>query len=259
MKDFATESRPLRASGLPNLVLCLWREVAREMRLTENESGKAADTGSAVHLAVAKWHENKDLVESVAAMRRATAAFPLADMDEAERIFGRYAADPRNQNAQVVASEIKVRVSIDPKFIDGPPIWIQGTADQVRWNPFENRHEVWDLKTGTRDAMYFQNVYPLQLAAYTLALRATYPDVVAGGYIRSKGYFTRGADLPAPHGVFIPANILDPDALLDAVRWAVCAIRSGYIIATPGEHCQNCWFGSQEMCLSKLKGVSNGS
>lgn len=257
MKDFATESRPLRASGLPNLVLCHWRAVAEVMKLTENESGKAADTGSAVHLAVANWHEDKNRVRSVAAMRAATAAFPLADLDEAERIFGRYADDPRNETAEIVASEIRVKVQIDAKYLETGPIWIQGTADQVRRNPLDGgRFELWDLKTGQRDPMYFQNVYALQLAAYTVALRDKFPGIVAGGYIRTKGYFTRGCELPAPHGVFIPANIDDPDTLLDAVRWAVCAIRSGYTVATPGDHCSFCYFGQSNLCLPKLKEVA---
>lgn len=246
MQDFATAARPLRPSQLPYLVLCGWRAVARELSMLHDESGKAADTGSAVHFAVAAFHSKAG--DEVARMRGAVAAFPLADLDEAERIYGRYIADPRNRDAEVVAVEEKVRCELEPRFIDGPLIVIEGTLDQVRVNPETGRREVWDLKTGDRTAAYMQNHYALQMAAYAVAAGCE-----PGGYIRTKGYFTRGCELPAPRGVFVPAAISDADELLDAVRWAVCAIRSGYIVPTPGVHCETCSFAGSEFCLPKLQ------
>ncbi len=253
MRNFGTANHPLRVSQLPYLVLCTWRAVALELGITTREpSGKAADTGTAAHLGIATWHLNgKKLADAVAAMRAASAGFPLADLDEAERFVTRYTDDPRNQEAEVVAVEQKVEVEIDPRFTSGPPIVIQGTCDQIR--RVGGRLQVWDVKTGNRDALYFQNRHALQLAAYTLAVSRMYVETVdPGGYVRIKGYFTRGASLPSPDGVFVPADIADPDALLDAVRWAVCAIREGYYVPTPGEHCADCPLTSNSFCVPML-------
>lgn len=250
MKDFGSAKHPLRPSQLPYLVLCSWRAVAREMKMLVNESGAAADLGSAVHLAVAAFHKGAKEVDALATMRDASAAFPLADLKEAERIFSRYAEDPRNRDAKVVATEEKVSAKLNPHYLDGPEIVIEGTLDQVRL--VGNTYEVWDLKTGIREGLYFQTVYCLQMAAYVVGARVKYPRAVAGGYIRTKAYFTRGAVLPSPANAFIPANIPDPDKLLDAVRWAVCCIRAGYVIPTPGEHCCTCPFQGVEVCLPKL-------
>ncbi len=118
---------------------------------------------------------------------------------------------------------------------------------------------MWDIKSGDRSGQYFQNHYALQLAGYTMATPVEpirgYEGlpIIAGGYIRLKGYRTRGAKMPDPDGVFVPADIPDPDALLDAVRWAVCMIRSGYYVATPGVHCENCSFASHSFCVPRLK------
>lgn len=244
MFDFGSASNPLRPSRLGYLVLCHWRGLAKALDMLQDESGKAAGTGSAVHFAVAAFHRGE--VDPVARMRAVSATFPLADMVEAERIFGRYVADPRNHNAEVVRIEFPIRLELDPKYLDGPPIVIEGTLDQIR--RVDGFDEVWDVKTGDRTPLYMQNVHALQLAAYAMGA-----GVRPGGYIRTKGYFTRGAALPDPAGVFVPAGIADPDKLLDAVRWAVCAIRSGQIVATPGDHCSTCDFAGNEYCVPKLQ------
>lgn len=217
--------------------------------MERGESGKSADTGTAAHLGISAWHTNRqDFADAVAKMRAASAAFPLADLDEAERITKRYTEDPRNRDAEVVAVETQVTLSLDPKFVAGPPIVIRGTADQLRRED-GGRLVVWDIKTGNREGLYFQNLYALQIAAYSVALGAE-----PGGYIRTKGYFTRGAELPAPHGVFVPADVGDPDAVLDAVRWAVCCVREGYVVATPGLHCEYCQFAGVVRCVPALAG-----
>lgn len=251
MREFATAEKPLRASRLPALVLCTWRAVAEDIGVIDRgESGKAADTGTAIHLAVAAWHTNgKSLTDAVAAMRAASAAFPLAELDKAERVTGRYCADPRNRDAEVVEVEKKITLTLQPKFVAGPPIVITGTLDQLRRE--DDGLSVWDLKTGNRDGLYMQNNHALQLAAYSLAVGAR-----PGGYIRTKGYFTRGASLPSPDGVFVPADIDDPDTLLDAVRWAVCCVREGYVIATPGTHCETCTFAGFARCLPQLQMIN---
>lgn len=252
MTTFGNETSPLRPSQLAGLVSCSWKAVYQAMEHVRDESGPSADLGSAVHFAVAAYHRKE--ADAVARMREAAAAFPLADLDEAERIFGRYVADPRNSQAEVVAIEFPITVRLDPKYLDGPPIVIEGTLDQVR--RVGDTFEVWDLKTGNRDGLYMQQHYAMQLAAYTLGAAATFAPVVPGGYLRTKGYFTRGAVLPSPQGVFVPACIPDPDALLDAVRWSVCAIRAGYVIASPGDHCGFCPLQGIEFCIPKLRQLS---
>src|SRR4051812_23628872 len=57
--DFGSAARPLRPSQLGHLVLCHWRGLARELDMLDNDSGKAADTGSAVHFAVAAYHRKE--------------------------------------------------------------------------------------------------------------------------------------------------------------------------------------------------------
>lgn len=247
MKTFGDADHPLRPSQLNYLVLCHWRALAKELDMLHDDSGKAADTGSAVHLAVATFH--KKAGDPVAKMRAAVAAFPQADLGAAEGIFERYVEDPRNLDAEVICCEEKVSL-----ILDGD-IHIAGTLDQLRWNAEHRRYEVWDVKTGNRDPLYFQNVYALQMAAYVLAAQATltHQPVVAGGYIRTKGYFTRGAELPSPHGVFVLAALGDPNTLLDSVRAAVMAIRNGVIVATPGDHCGTCSFAGNEFCIPALQ------
>lgn len=250
LSNFGGAARPLRASQLHVLVSCTWRGVAEMLNLERGESGPAADTGSAVHFAVAQFHRGAGEVRAAADMRGALAAFPLADLDEAERIFGRYFADPRNRNADILAIEQKIEVIL-PAWIEGePPIVIHGTLDQVR--RVDGVLEVWDLKTGNRDGQYMQQMHAYQIAAYSLG----FPGARPGGYIRTKGYFTRGAALPSPHGVFIPACIPDPMGCLDAVRLAVSLIRSGNVTAHPGDVCGYCPMSAVEFCLPKLQEIT---
>ncbi len=266
MIDFATAAKPIRMSRLPSIVLCTWKAAAEELAMIDRgESGRAADTGSAAHLAIATWHQNGGkLADALDAMRAASAAFPLFDPKDAEMFVRPYTLDPRNRDAEIEAIEQKVTLRLEPKYIEGSEIVVTGTLDQIRVNQQTGDREVWDIKSGDRSGQYFQNHYALQLAGYTVAasqcsddwrnISELYPRVAAGGYIRLKGYRTRGAKMPDPDGVFVPGDIPDPDALLDAVRWAVCMIRSGYYVATPGVHCENCSFASHSFCVPKLKG-----
>lgn len=248
--NFGDASNPLRPSRLGNLWQCLYRAVA-EADGMESAGGKAADTGTAAHLAVAKFHGGASVEEALAAMNGAARDFPLADLHDAEISFTHYAADPRNQTAKVVAAELKIRLVIEPKFIEGPPIVIEGTADQVRDEGGTLR--VWDLKTGKTSAVEMLHGYALQVAAYTLGVAAAFPGrrVMPGGILRSYAYRTRGASLPSPDGVFLesPFSFEDCDALLDGARLAVCMIREGLITVTPGAHCTYCPLGGIDLCL----------
>jgi hypothetical protein len=249
LETFGGESSPLRASKLPSLILCTLRAALME----SDSSGTAADTGSMVHAAIAAFHQGKG-VASITEFAAMLGQFPLGDVIEADRIFERYAEDPRHAAAEIVCIETPIRIEIEPKFMPGPPIVIQGTLDQIRRD--SGCLWVWDVKTGNRDAMYMQHAHAVQLAAYTLGARQLFPGdtVYPGGYLRTRGYFTRGAELPSPQGVFVPAGFDDPDAILDSVRLSVCLIRAGHVTATPGVHCENCSIGLR-YCLPRLREI----
>lgn len=249
LAKFGSIDKPLRASQLHKIVACAWRGVF-EMLNDEGVSGKAADTGSAMHLAAATWHGGKGVPASIAAMNaNAAALFPLADLDEAARIFERYRADPRNNPPACRIAEIEVKgvATLEPWVKGEPPIVIHGTADQIRIGDDGMRY-VWDIKTGAAlHAAQMQAHHAYQLAAYAIATKSK-----PGGFIRTKGYFTRGAELPSPHGVFVPADFTNPYAVLDAVRLAVSLIRSGNVTASPGDACGMCVFAGLSHCLPKL-------
>lgn len=249
--NYGDASNPLRPSRLSTLWQCLYRATVEADGMRGDDS-RAADTGSVVHAAVARFHAGAAVEEALAAMKGDLATFPLADIDDAALSFRPYAADPRNSSAKVVASELKIRVELDPKYTAGPPIVIEGTLDQLREEG--GTLSVWDLKTGKGSAVEMLHGYALQIASYTLGAAAAYPGrrVAAGGIIRSYGYRTRGASLPSPDGVFLesPFSLEDCDALLDGARLAVCAIREGLVTPTPGPHCNYCPLGGIDLCLS---------
>ena len=91
---FASEAFPLRASALPALIQCPWRAVLMAAESFDDRSGKAADTGIAVHLAAKLFHKGDSIESALKAMGEASAIdFPLADLDDAERQLA-YAGDP---------------------------------------------------------------------------------------------------------------------------------------------------------------------
>jgi hypothetical protein len=249
-------------SALPSLVKCGWRAVLLSSDTVQDESGAAADTGSAGHVGVATWHNNgKDRDAAVKALRESVAKFPLANLDDAERFFRAYTEDPRNYTAEVVAVEKKVEVTIAPAPQDPTqePIYIIGTLDQIRkeWG----RLYVWDLKFSSRSVLSILHDYTFQLAGYTTAARNEYPNVEPGGFINPKSYFKRGAK-PASSGetdsVFIQVawTFAECSKLLDAVRNRVAEIRGGHVALGPGDHCNYCPAKGIDRCLPLLmKGV----
>ncbi len=253
LKDFGSAAYPLRASGLHGLVACTLRAGLEYLEMKKSESRKSADTGSAAHFAIANLHRGETETRAVAGMAEALGAFPLADLHQAGRIVEAYWADPRNRDAEFVtikgatAVEVKVAAVLLPWEGDSPAIVIHGTADQIRI--VDGVAEVWDVKTGDRDAVYMQQEYAFQLAAYSIGFGET---ARPGGLIRTKGYFTRGAEKPSPRGVFIPACIPDASKLLDAVRLSVHLIRNGAVTANPGSQCDFCPFTALEYCQPKL-------
>src|SRR5262245_51366055 len=139
MKNFATKEQPLRASALPSLVKCGWRAVLLAESVLDDQSGAAADTGSALHRGVAVWHKtDKDTAAAIRALKESVAEYPLADLDDAAEHFQAYTEDPRNQTAKVVAVEEKVELTLSPAPHDptGREIYIQGTLDQIRLDEY---------------------------------------------------------------------------------------------------------------------------
>jgi len=222
--------------------------------LLEDHSGKAADTGSAVHAAVHAWHlTSHNGPAAVDAMRAlAPAKFPLADCDEAARLLAFYAEDERNQEATVVLLEQSVQVTLPPTDDDptGQPIVISGTLDQVR----EERGvlSLWDIKTGSMHrGLEMVHEHALQLAVYQLgAARVLGRPVARAGVIRIRDYPAR---IPQPVFWAAPWTLDQLPLLLDAVREQVARIRRGIVAAGPGSHCSWCPAGGLNSCLSIMK------
>lgn len=245
--DFGTAACPLRASSLPKLLQCPLRSLLHYLGEFTDSGGAAADTGTLVHRAVEHFHRHKSIKGAVAAMTAAAADFPRGDLDDAEKSFTPYATDPKNAEAEVVASEL-------PVTFEWKGVYFTGTVDQVRRGL--TGLEVWDLKTGKRRTG-FQELHfaSPQLAAYTIgAEKALGERCEPGGIIRSYGYRVRGAAKPSPDGVFwsAPFTRRDCEAVLSGVIELVRMIRRGVVFPSPGDHCDGCQAGSLGGCLGSL-------
>ncbi len=225
----------------------------------QDHSGKAADTGSAVHKAVAAFHRGADYQEAVEAMRASVQEYPLADMHEAELHFRPYSQDPRNQEAECVLIEEPVRLVLEaPAYPTQEAIVIKGTLDQVR-RELDGRLTVHDLKTGKAHSGWdMMQIHAPQLAAYTLAASERLNEpCYPGSIIRSYGYRVRGAELPSPSGVFceIAWGIEECKLLMFSVCRIVELLRAGKPFVGPGSHCGYCPAGGLESCLPRLRSL----
>lgn len=258
-RSYGTEDRPLRCSALDSLVRCHGRALLFHIGLITDESGAAADTGSATHAAVEHWHANGDLQEALDHVKRNLPKFPRADLDEVRLHFTPYTKDPRNQpgRARLIANELKVQFTLDPSENDptGLPIHVTGTLDQIRRGP-DGRAYLWDLKTGSPTGYAMVHKHAFQLAAYCLGAAAAIGETVhPGGIIRSRGWRTRGCDpTTAPGGVFFHATFAVEHIpfMLDRVRESVAAIRSGDLTVGPGDDCEWCPAGGLQGCVPQL-------
>ncbi len=257
LRDFAGPESPLRASRLVYLVRCAGRELMTYLLDPTEGSGPAADTGSAVHKAVAAWHRNghRDS-DALGAMRSAIVEYPLADLHDAELSFLPYARDKRNREEEVVLVEARVDFTLPPWPSDPTqaPIHIQGTLDQVR-----RRGGIlvcMDLKTGKPEGYDMMLDHEAQLAAYAHgATRMLGEFVGMGAIVRTRGYRTRAnMSVVSPPGVFWWYTIPDNGAsILDTVRYRVAEVRSGARWLSPGAWCQFCPHGGREKCIPKMK------
>ncbi len=260
LTDFATEASPIRCSALPLLASCPLRAVLLYLGECADESGKAADTGSAVHAAIYNWHRNgQDHAAALAAMEAGAADYPLADFHDAKLSFTPYTRDPRNILAKIVAQETSVVFSLAPAPHDptGKSIWVKGRLDQIR-----DRDGFWyldDVKTGKKyDGFVMMAMYAMQIAAYAIGASKLYNrPVMPGAIIRTYGYRTRGADRPEsePHNIFFNYawGLNEADRLLDTVRNRVADIRAGRLYAVPGDYCSYCPAGGLDSCLPALQ------
>lgn len=250
LKLFGSAAHPLRASSLPLLLQCPWSVVMKWLE-APGDISEAADTGSAIHRAIAALHRKEG--DPLDVMARCRAAYPLADFREAERHYTAYAGDARNTASSLPYCEQEVALVI-PKKGRHREVVINGTLDQIRFDG--RRYSLWDVKTGKRSGVEYLHAYAAQLAAYTMAARQTLKlDVHPGGIIRTYGYFAKE---PA---VFFtsPLTVEDCDRVLELVADAVYAVRAYKPRITPGGHCGYCPASGLANCIPlQLEKLSNG-
>jgi hypothetical protein len=239
----------------------------------ERESGKAADTGTAIGLMVELWHRGDDPDRAITRTENAATGgfadrhpFSLADLGEATRAFRRYAADPRNDRGMVLVDSLEREVSLElpPHPFDptGAPVCISGHLDQVRIGA-HGMLEVWDVKHSRFNGDDLLKKYFWQQAAYTIATGASYGRPVKwGGLICTKGYLVRGAQTRAPDAFRVhfraSMTVADCKAALDAIRFTVAMIRRGAIAPTPGVFCNYCPAKTFAACRHEMSGIFEG-
>lgn len=246
---------PLRASELPQLLRCPRSALLK--RMSEEESGQAADTGSAVHKAVAAFHtySKKDVAAALKAMQQHLPEYPLADLGTAEMHFRLYAKDPRNAEAKVILCEEKVKVTLKAPEGHSEAVEIHGTLDQVRDEG--GRLVVCDVKTGgSYEGDEMLSYYAAQLAAYQVgAANHLHQHVSAACIIRTRDYLkTDRKKQPKPGPVFWFASWTWNDCLLllEEVRRVVGDVRSGRIATIPSpDNCRWCPGGGVGNCLRR--------
>lgn len=220
----------------------------------ERTSSPAADTGSAVHAAIAAYHTvaKGDARASLEAMREGLAKYPLADLHDAELSFRPYAADTRNTEAEVVLVEREISLRLAPAETDPTTqeIVIVGTLDQVRRE--RGLLVVCDVKTGKRlEGEDMLNDHCLQLCAYQLGASALLGEPVRGACVIRTYDYRKKAKGP----VFWNAawGVKDAESLMRGVAHVVANIRAGRAWAAPGEHCRWCPAGSPSGCQQSLR------
>lgn len=228
------------------------------------ESGAAADTGSATHAAVAYFHQHeREIVAAVEAMHARKSEYPLADLNEAAKLFLAYTEDPRN-HGEVELVEYSVAFNIRPAPEDKTqaPITIVGRIDQVR-AVGNKRYKVYDVKTSKREGIDVMGESMYQMAAYsvgaTIALREKYKDdtivVDPGALIMPRQYFRRGISPgSAPPGIFwnYAFKLVHCDAVLRGLAVTVAAIRNGDFWPNGGDYCRWCTYRGIDECIPAL-------
>lgn len=257
MKDFklfATDSYPLHPSGLRSLIDCPWRMVDMFLLAPDQESGPAADTGSAVHAAAHAMHEGKEVAEALAIMHAKLADYPRADLLDASDLFLKYAADVRNREAKIVATETAIRFQIKaaPEDPTGEPVSFIGRLDQVR--DTDGRLRVYDLKTSKKDQTTLLHEHTFQMAAYCVGASILFKREVWPGALILVRRYGKSDYSNAPVFWHYSWSFQDCAKILDVVRHRVAEIRRGVVYHNPREE-QCCWchMRTPDLCLPKLQ------
>lgn len=220
-----------------------------------DDGGPAADTGSAMHKAIAMLHKGSTVAESLVIMQERIAEYPLADLQDAAAMFLRYSVDPRNTNAEIVLIEEPVKFQIAPAPEDptGEPIEVEGTLDQVRRE--HGKLRLWDPKSSKKDPMQLMFNHMYQLAGYCIGASFKLGETVhPGGLILTRMYEKN----KNPHWQ-VAWTFDDIEQILDPLRHVVALIRSGRPYHVPNENCTYCPQRSPDLCIHPLKVLRRGA
>ena len=254
MIDFALPPHELHPSGLRTLTSCLWRSMAKRVMSFSDESGPAADTGSATHRAIAAFHKGMSISDSLDVMQSNLHEYKHADLSDAAALFIQYAADSRNKNVDMVMSEepIDFTISCAPYDPTGQPIYIIGRLDQVRRE--NGRLKLWDTKTSKKDPNTVLLNTQYQAAAYCVGASIKLGEPVEpGGIIMPRLYKGKDPSSAPVHRHFV-FKLKDCEHILEGVRHAVAQIRMGHVYHNPGaDNCDWCPLRSPDLCLPKLQ------
>lgn len=282
LETFGDPRAPLRISALTALTKCPGFLVLTDCRMSSDfldKKSAAAHNGTAAGRAIELFHAGLGVGESLAMTEEESTSgcrgrsFELVQMGKVEAWVRRYCADPRNEPEVVVESsmEAEVELLLDPAPEDptGEPILLVGHVDQIRREP-DGTLRLWDVKSGAADGLPMLFSHAWQLAAYTLACRATLGEpVLPGGIIRLRGYDSKSKKAEAldpdwleSRPVFFdaPWSIDACEAMMANVAQAVAWIRLGIVSTTPGPHCGWCPATGPHLCDTRLlEGVLDGS
>lgn len=251
--EFGTDARPLRPSKCAKLLSCAMQTILDIH--AEDNAGKAAQTGNLVHDACEVFHktfatQEERVAAGLAAIEQARAQFPQGDEAKARKIFGLYAADKENQEAEVVWCEQAVRLVLPS---DTGPVVIAGTLDQVRRHK-DGRLRVWDVKTGDKYTGEENLIeYSIQQAVYTLGARETLsPEILPGGLIFTPNYGKMKVSAHIP----LRLTVEQCKSLLTLLPAVVSQVRRGQVPTRPSiEGCRWCPHGPFPKCLNTYRGL----
>jgi hypothetical protein len=259
--DYASKTSPMRASAATGLLQCAMGRIMEQMH--PSSGGEAAQNGSAVGRIIEVWHKTmdsrvgsrspEDAIEAAIIQVRGEREkqFPLADMEQMERVARLYAADSRNRGGygRVLSEsmEAKVELVIESEWTE--PVYIVGHLDQLRDHGDAVR--LWDTKFSKKHyGATLPLYYSFQQALYTIgAADLIGKPVQPGGIIALQAYLQQAAD--AMSKVFIHNQVtLEQCYILAAeVVRQVARIRRGEIDVRPGEHCRWCQGVSPANCI----------
>lgn len=254
LKRFATEDFPLHPSGIRLLMDCPWRLVMVYLYSPSDESGPAADTGTAVHTAAHALHEGKEVADCLGIMKEKLAEYPRADLMDAADLFLKYSGDTRNRQARVVLNEAAIKFSITPAPEDptGEAIALIGRVDQVR--EVDGQLKVYDLKSSKKDPNQLLHEHVFQMAAYCVGASVLLQRKVDPGALILVRRYKNTDHSNAPVFWHYAWKFDDCEKILNIVRHRVAEIRRGILYHNPAEHmCRWCHQHSPDICFPKLQ------